>query len=103
MTTRSGLRGHAPIAVLALAGLLCSAGPAAAEEPDTGERIRHSRNVAADIVFARPFGFVQLVASVAMFPIAWPAGYIVGDSDFGPRVCWREPADRLFKKPLGEL
>jgi hypothetical protein len=91
------------LGALAVTALLFGAGPVSAEESDTGDQIRHTQNVIADIVFARPLGLVQLVAGIAMFPIAYPAGWIVGDSDFGPRVCVREPADRVFKKPLGEL
>ena len=91
------------LGAFALTTLLLCAGPVSAEEPDTGEQIHHTKNVIADIVFARPFGFVQLVAGIAMFPIAYPAGWVVGDSDFGARVCVREPADRVFNKPLGEL
>jgi hypothetical protein len=88
---------------LALAAFLFGAHPSWAEESDTGERIRDTQNVIADMVFARPFGLVQLVAGIAVFPVAYPAGWILGDSDFGPRVCVREPADRVFNKPLGEL
>jgi hypothetical protein len=74
-----------------------------AHASETGDSFRRARDVTADVLLARPFGFVQLVVSVVMFPITYPAGLIVGDSDLASRVCIQEPADRVFKRPLGEL
>ena len=89
-------------AVLA-AVLSLAASSHVAHASETGDSLRRARDVTADVLLARPFGFVQLVVGVVMFPITYPAGVIVGDSDLASRVCIQEPADRVFKRPLGEL
>jgi len=58
---------------------------------------------AGDVVILRPLLFVRLVVGVAALPLAWPTAALLGDSDWALEACVREPAHRLFARPIGQL
>ena len=103
MTSRRSLVAGLILA-LALAGLADAQSPSevrvppipTSEEPTTLQQ-------AGDLVILRPLLAVRLVVGVAMLPLAWPTAALLGDSDWAIDVCVRDPADRLFGRPIGRL
>jgi hypothetical protein len=66
------------------------------EEPTNLQR-------AGDLLFLRPLLAVRLVVGVAMLPLAWPTAALLGDSEWALDVCVSDPAERLFRRPIGRL
>jgi len=58
---------------------------------------------AGDVLLLRPLLAVRLLAGVVALPLAWPTAFVLGDPDWAVDACVREPADRLFGRPLGRL
>lgn len=118
-----GVRGFA----LALAAALlvqgvavcaaAAAGPAQATEeartahtpPDPGDdpRLRRTGSAeravrqAGDLVFARPFFLVQLVAGTALLPVALPVAAAFADWRDALDICVTGPWEMLVERPLG--
>lgn len=80
------------------------AAPDPAEDPrravtSEGEQTVRKLN---DVVFWRPFYFVQLVAGVAALPVALPVAWAVADWEDAIDMCVTGPYAMAFERPLGE-
>ena len=88
---------------LALLALALSAGPALAAAPPERHPVVHAGRVGFDLLILRPFQFVQVVVSAAIFLPAYPVSFLFdGDEDVMEALI-TEPTDRLFRTPLGNL
>jgi hypothetical protein len=56
-----------------------------------------------DAIVLRPLQFLQVMVSAVIFVPAYPVAWPFGGSDDVVELCITEPADRLFRKPLGDL
>ncbi len=82
---------------IALAVLLLGAAPPAAQaETDPGR-------VVFDAAVLRPLGLVQTVVSAAILVAAYPVAALTGATDEVVEICWTQPVDQTFRRPLGEL
>jgi hypothetical protein len=89
---------------LAFAGVAPAQSPGDASPPPIPTREEPTvLQQAGDLLVLRPLLAVRLVVSVATLPLAWPTAALLGDSDWALEVCVREPAERLFGRPIGRL
>jgi hypothetical protein len=56
-----------------------------------------------DVVLLRPLLAVRLAFGVVALPLAWPTAALLGDAGWAWEACVREPAHRLFARPIGRL
>lgn len=99
--------------LLALAAILLAGAPASSLPPEEDpspyrieERASRQPNVGEkiyDAVVLRPFSFVQVVLSVPMLAVAYPVTLVTGGSDSVVRLCWTDPTERTFRRPLGQM
>ena len=75
--------------------LAASAMPALAEEPGPVA-------ATADVVLARPVGFIGTVAGAGLWVVTSPFTFINGTEKESFEVLVETPADYTFERPLGE-
>ena len=56
-----------------------------------------------DALIVRPLLVGRFIVGVVSFPIVWPVAALLGDDEWAFDVCIEDPADRLFRRPLGRL
>jgi hypothetical protein len=93
---RSGCAAAAAVLVLLVGG----AGEAA--DRDRGEPMRVARS-AWDLVVLRPLGLVQTLVSLPFLVVAYPISLVTGGSEDVVEICWTQPVDQTFRRPLGDL
>ncbi len=85
---------------IVFAATLWGAGPARAgneSDLETGAR------KVFDLTLLRPLGFVQTVVSGAFLLVGMPIAAATGTTDQLVEICWTQPVDQTFRRPLGEL
>jgi hypothetical protein len=70
--------------------------PTARPAPSTGRKIY-------DAAVLRPFGFVQVISSAAMYAVFYLPALATGTADELTEICITQPVEQTFRKPLGEL
>jgi len=86
-----------------LLGLLLAPLPATAEAPQQRRDWNHAGRVGFDLLVLRPFQFVQVVVSAALFVPSYPVSFLFDGEEDVMEALITEPTDRLFQRPLGEL
>lgn len=76
--------------------------PAFAQPEFEKDKVSSERMV-VDFLVARPLGFVALAAGAAIFVVSLPFSAAGGNSDVASEKLVKEPADFVFKRPLGEF
>lgn len=89
------IRRYAGLVAIAALTIALSAAPARAE-PAAGRKV-------FDAFVLRPLGFVQTVVSGAFLVAALPVAAATGTTDEAVEICWTQPVDQTFRRPLGEL
>ena len=84
-----------------LAAALGSAEPAHAGSG--GSDLETGARRAFDLALLRPLGFAQTVVSGAFLLVGFPLAAVTGTTDELVEICWTQPVDRTFRRPLGEL
>ena len=64
---------------------------------------RDLARVVYDAAVLRPLQLVQVALHAAMFVPAYPVGWFLGEGDYIIDLCFTEPIDRAFRRPLGDL
>ena len=85
--------------------MLLAAPAVALAEPPPERRggVVHAGRVGFDLLILRPFQFVQVAASAAVFLPSYPISFLFDGEEDVMDALITEPSDRLFRKPLGEL
>lgn len=92
----------------ALSAAVLAAAPAAAIAGDEGDssdgwdRARNAGRAAFDLVILRPLSLTQTVAGLGFF-VFYPVTLVTGGSDQLVDYLWRDPVERTFERPLGDL
>lgn len=90
----SSIRKRLATTLLGAALLGTAASPATAGDPTS---------VTADILLARPIGFVGTVVGAAAFVATSPFTFVAGTARDSAQLLVRKPADYTFKRRLGDL
>ncbi len=56
-----------------------------------------------DLVVLRPLDLGQVIVSLAFFPVGLPFSLATGTTEELVKICWTQPIERTFARPLGEL
>lgn len=75
----------------------------AAPLPARAESSAEIGRKAFDLVVLRPLGFVQTAVSGVFFVVALPVAAMTDTTDELVEICWTQPVDQTFRRPLGEL
>ena len=91
------------VAVGAALALLATAGPSRALGPDEGTGAERAGRVGFDLLILRPLNLVTTVVSLVGAAIAYPVTLAFGGEDQVVDYLVKDPVDRTFRRPLGDL
>ena len=80
----------------AVAALTTALGGPARAETNAARRV-------FDLTVLRPLGLVQTVVSGAVLVAGLPIAAATGSTDELVEICWTQPVDQTFRRPIGEL
>jgi hypothetical protein len=83
--------------------LLVASGPAHAVGPDEGTGAEHVGRVGFDLLILRPLNLVTTALSLVCAAVAYPVALPFGGEDHVVDYLVRNPVDRTFRRPLGDL
>ncbi len=79
-----------------LAFLLATPAQAESDAEDTARKV-------FDVLVLRPLGFAQTVTSAAFLVAGFPVAAATGTTEDLVEICWTQPVDQTFRRPIGEL
>ena len=82
---------------------IVSAGPACAVGPEAAAGPEHAVRVGFDLLILRPLSLVTTTVSLFGAAIAYPVALPFGGQDHVVDYLVRDPVDRSFRRPLGDL
>jgi hypothetical protein len=91
------------VAVAALLALLATAAPVSAEAGSDRTSPEHAGRVGFDLLILRPLNLVTTAVSLVGAAIAYPVALPFGGQDHVVEYLVKNPVDRTFRRPLGDL
>lgn len=83
--------------------LLAAAGPAHAAGPAERSGPEHAGRVGFDLLILRPLNLVTTAVSLVGAAVAYPVALPFGGQDHVVDYLVRDPVERTFRRPLGDL
>ena len=91
------------VGVGAALALLATSGPARASGPDGRTGPEHAARVGFDLMILRPLNVVTTAVSLVGAALAYPVALPFGGQDHVVEYLVKNPVDRTFRRPLGDL
>lgn len=91
------------VLTLALLGLASAAGAEDDAYEPAGEPSASLYAKAVDLTLVRPLGLVPIVVSGVGCAMGLPVAWFFQSPVDVERICWRDPVEYTFKRPLGEF